>query len=667
MLARTDIDITGRVSGTEAAVLINPTNIVNRVNVMGNAEIRGSIAMNGYSPIWNYQAVLEDIGVFYETDVTFGLRPDENGNATSEADPTFHGTMVGNIGDPAQKFSANPFHVKVKGGTLDLLGNIYAVDTVISQGATLNFGGDRIQSSLPSYRISSSFLGVVNEGTLDLGAKGGDVVMASPYTQTGTGLLCATVGPGSTRTLKFEELSRWGGDSPERPVVITLGSMKLRPSEAWDGTPMEIPLYTTEENGVGLVRLGDNNPEYLQVELLHDHEFTTTKFLEVSEAGSTLTRRSGGGAVAVLEHPADGFSRHMSASPYASFARALDCVFSDTTLSAEEHAWFNRLAASDSVEFVESAFSGLNAVSWERLSDAMTESRRDRFSDLDRTMRAQAGSADDDVWASVYGTAGRLSSRGAFGMRTRSGGVLFGGVKAVGSIKVGIHGTAGSQKAHGGPDGLSASGESFTFGLHGEHQLQSGAWILASTDFGRDELDGSYAAESAGALEIRRADLKLESRRFSITAGMPFESGSASLTPFFGAEVLHFTRPAFGEKSGGGRIRLDRVSDTSSSVFAGLSAETTVTNEAGTTLALTGEILYRRTFSDPSRRTSSWTFYGAAGSDVVDAGIGHDRLEANISAKLFRTKAFRAGMTVGTVQVHGASSLTGGLQAAWRW
>lgn len=64
---------------------------------------------------------------------------------------------------------------------------------------------------------------------------------------------------------------------------------------------------------------------------------------------------------------------------------------------------------------------------------------------------------------------------------------------------------------------------------------------------------------------------------------------------------------------------------------------------------------------------SSWNFYGAGGSNVVDAGIGHDRLEANVSAELIRSNAFRAGVTVGTVQSQGTTSLTGGLQAEWRW
>lgn len=83
--------------------------------------------------------------------------------------------------------------------------------------------------------------------------------------------------------------------------------------------------------------------------------------------------------------------------------------------------------------------------------------------------------------------------------------------------------------------------------------------------------------------------MKLESRRLSITAGLPLETGNVSVTPFIGAEALHFTRLAFGEKSGGGRIRLDRVSDTSSSAFLGFSAEMAETNEAGMTFALTGD------------------------------------------------------------------------------
>ncbi len=135
------IDISGSVKGKDAAIYISENALVKQVNVLNGASIEGDI-ISDWSPEKNrYGEYGENMTLHIPEDeedgltyVTFGLKADEDGQATEDADPDFKMTYNGNI-------KGESVDIEVKGGTLTYGGSADINLLETDEGATLSLVG----------------------------------------------------------------------------------------------------------------------------------------------------------------------------------------------------------------------------------------------------------------------------------------------------------------------------------------------------------------------------------------------------------------------------------------------------------------------------------------------------------------------------------------------
>lgn len=125
----TSADITGSVSGNQAAVYIGPSAYVENINIMNGASVNGNI-ISDWSPVTNREIIRHGNPETLMTTLTFGHTPDANGVKTAAPDASFNATVNGNIqGSESLDMSLN-------GGKLTVNGTI-SVHTLTTQADTV--------------------------------------------------------------------------------------------------------------------------------------------------------------------------------------------------------------------------------------------------------------------------------------------------------------------------------------------------------------------------------------------------------------------------------------------------------------------------------------------------------------------------------------------------
>lgn len=161
-------DISGRVAGQEAAILISDNAYVERINLMQGAQIEGDIV--------SHYAERDDNNKLRLTTLSFGQAADKMGRSIDQPDATFHLSYAGNItgkGNLALSFD---------GGTTQLNGTLQVHSATIKEAATL--GGNA------SFDLASGNA-LINAGTLAPGNSIGRINVNGDFQQTATGRLLA--------------------------------------------------------------------------------------------------------------------------------------------------------------------------------------------------------------------------------------------------------------------------------------------------------------------------------------------------------------------------------------------------------------------------------------------------------------------------------------------
>lgn len=159
-------DLTGRVAGNRAAIYISDTALVERINVMHGASIQGDI-------ISEYDE--EDMaGDQRLTELTFGLRPDNQGRSSGVADPGFSLRHDGDIQ------GQDNLVLSFEGGYSSLNGDHEIYEVEIAEGAIL--GGNS------TYNLNDAGI-FRNAGFLAPGNSLGTIIIDGDYVQTANGTL----------------------------------------------------------------------------------------------------------------------------------------------------------------------------------------------------------------------------------------------------------------------------------------------------------------------------------------------------------------------------------------------------------------------------------------------------------------------------------------------
>ncbi len=192
-------DISGRVAGNEAAILISDNAYVQRINLMQGAQIEGYIISRYAQRDDNQQLRL--------TTLSFGQAADSQGRSLGQADDAFHLSYAGNI------TGKDNLALSFDGGTSQLDGTLQVYSATIHEAATL--GGNA------SFDLASG-KALINAGTLAPGNSIGRIKVNGDFQQTASGRLLAEFdGKGShdilavsgnaelAGTLKLTPLADW--------------------------------------------------------------------------------------------------------------------------------------------------------------------------------------------------------------------------------------------------------------------------------------------------------------------------------------------------------------------------------------------------------------------------------------------------------------------------
>lgn len=161
-------DITGRVAGRQAAILISDNAYVGRINLMQGARIEGDIISRYAQRDDNQQLRL--------TTLSFGQAADSLGRATARPDAAFRLSYDGNI------TGTDNLTLSFDGGETRLNGALLVHSAVVNEAATLG-GNARFDLAAGS--------ALINAGTLTPGNSIGRISVNGDFRQTATGRLLA--------------------------------------------------------------------------------------------------------------------------------------------------------------------------------------------------------------------------------------------------------------------------------------------------------------------------------------------------------------------------------------------------------------------------------------------------------------------------------------------
>ncbi|HUG56876.1 MAG TPA: autotransporter domain-containing protein, partial [Candidimonas sp.] len=153
-------DLSGTLSGKQAAIAIADNAWVQNINIMQGAQIQGDI-------LSNYSA-RDPAGELRLTRVSFGQKADAQGRATPQADPDFRLRYDGNIQ------GGDNLAVVISGGAASLNGNHDLYGLRVGAGATL--GGNS------TYAINPESV-FINQGTLSPGNSFGQITIRGNFIQ----------------------------------------------------------------------------------------------------------------------------------------------------------------------------------------------------------------------------------------------------------------------------------------------------------------------------------------------------------------------------------------------------------------------------------------------------------------------------------------------------
>lgn len=165
-------DITGAVTGSEAAVYIGPSAYVENINIMKGASINGDI-VSDWKPVTNQAMITHANPDTLRTTLTFGYTPDADGVYTPAPDAAFDSTVKGDIS------GRESLEMVLAGGKLTVTGGIDVRTLETEEDTVLSLTVSNTTKSRPVVRADSIDIGGALTYTFDptlYGLNAGDVL-----------------------------------------------------------------------------------------------------------------------------------------------------------------------------------------------------------------------------------------------------------------------------------------------------------------------------------------------------------------------------------------------------------------------------------------------------------------------------------------------------------
>ncbi|MCX5465729.1 autotransporter outer membrane beta-barrel domain-containing protein [Alcaligenes parafaecalis] len=182
-------NLSGVLSGQKAAIYIAENAWVNNINIMQGAQITGDITSAYNRRDANQKLLL--------TNISFGLKANEFGQASNAADPNFQLRYDGNINGP------NNLFVVIAGGVTSLNGKYDVYGMRVNQGATLS--GNAQLTVNREYNLT-------NNGTISPGNSYGSLTIEGNFIQGPEGRILVEASPTQNDHLDIQGVAQLDGE-----------------------------------------------------------------------------------------------------------------------------------------------------------------------------------------------------------------------------------------------------------------------------------------------------------------------------------------------------------------------------------------------------------------------------------------------------------------------
>lgn len=193
----TSFDVTGALAGQTAAIYIAENALVKNIHIMNGATLSGDIVSewDADNPLIQ-SSMAAAAGDDLTTTLSFGMKADDDGNATTDGDPDFSLAYTGNITGPKS------LHMTLDGGHLTFNGTADILDVTLAENTTLDGNALYRLNTVTSATTGDTGGTFTNRGTLATSARTGHIAIDGNYTQTASGTLATGFyGDGTTDTL----------------------------------------------------------------------------------------------------------------------------------------------------------------------------------------------------------------------------------------------------------------------------------------------------------------------------------------------------------------------------------------------------------------------------------------------------------------------------------
>jgi subtilase-type serine protease len=624
----TKFDLTGSVTGRYASIYISDNAHVENINVMQGAQIYGDI-------ISEYDEV-DGNGNQRLTQLTFGLTPDADGNATNQADSAFELHFDGNITGKTN------LDLQIKGGITTLNGAHSLYRATIEQGATL--------SGNSSYALNSQGH-FTNNGTLIVGAEG-NTTITGDYTQTATGSL--QVGLSGDNTI--HNLVVAGNATVDGALVIA-------PQRSWfaDGTTV------TSNKWIDATSLSGS--------------FSN---LTVALNSPTLTATAsdlGNNTVSVTTHRVtNAYSQYASNAADRQVGEALDAISGNANNSLQSLFAALDFSTSDGSQ-IQSSLEQLSPASYSEMFHGGLLRER-RISQL----VAGAGSNDNstnntitgnwNTFAIPFGSYYRHAKNGdTIGASGNTYGVVFGGeTKASNQWTFGVHGAVTGQSTRVG-DTLDASGKStgIDIGTHARFATNpyQGAHAFGLVRLGVDDNRFDRTVSVNGFNSKSTGKWTGVSFNTAIGGGWRIQTGEASsIGPIAGLDYTVLHRPEVTETGGDGtRLHLDKQNYTSLRAHVGAQWQSTFKTNAGNAFKTSLQAAWHHELKDTAvNQTAAFADYASNRFSSRNTVIAKDSMsvQGGLSYQIKQDVEVSANLS-GTVWKGGDREFAGAVSVNWKF
>lgn len=624
-----NVDISGRLAGSAAAISISDNALVSHINILSGAQLQGDI-LSAYNQ-------KDENGNQRLTQLTFGRLADGAGRATDQADANFVMAYNGNIQ------GINNLALALRGGATALNGQNQLYSVEVAEGATLA-GNGRFELN-----ANGEF---VNRGTVAPGNSFGTLTVAGNYQQTDSGQLLVEVNDkGAHDTLVVNGNAKLAGSltvAPQRGWYApqwSISSAQLLQADSVTGafghvdslsfSPTLSLLATAQQNGSQLLSFARGNDAYAQYAL--------------SNNGRSVGEALSQSAAQVQAGDSDRQQLYTT----------LD--FSAPDGSTIGHA-LEQLSPS--------AYSAMMASSLQREQQV-----------ADAISAREPGKLRDDEWQAFIqpfgGNTRQNSDSHTVGYTTDSSGVIFGAETAAshdGNLIVGLHGAASKQSLNL-KDPLHGDGNTtaLELGVHARYaeDPMAGSYLLGSARVGYETGELKRKLNFDGYSAENKADWTGKSASVVGGGGYRFKlNDNVSLGPIATLTYTSLWRDGTHEKgSDGSTLKLKSQQFDSLRSSIGVNSALQFPLDSGRAIKAEGQMTWNHELLDTDLiQDATFANYQGTQFRSKNTVIGRDSmgLRGSVRYQLSENVDVGAGVSSDLFRT-GYNSVAGNLSLDWRF